>query len=96
MCRAHATVRGLLQEMLLGADDTCWVVVDLEAGVEVMSRATPPGPRAGPAPCPAWQRTGDPARGGDRQQGAWGDGEGLDRGVLWTPRTPAQAGGALG
>lgn len=41
MCRAHATVRGLLQKMLLGADDTCWVVVDLEAGVEVMSRATP-------------------------------------------------------
>lgn len=41
MCRAHATVRGLLQEMLAGADHGSWTVVDLEAGTEVMSRATP-------------------------------------------------------
>lgn len=41
MCRAHATVRGLLQEMLAGADGGTWTVVDLEAGTEVMSRATP-------------------------------------------------------
>jgi CO dehydrogenase maturation factor len=41
MCRAHATVRGLLQEMLAQTDGEHWTVVDLEAGVEVMSRGTP-------------------------------------------------------
>jgi CO dehydrogenase maturation factor len=41
MCRAHATVRGLIGE-LIGSD---WagsdVVLDLEAGLEVLSRSTP-------------------------------------------------------
>jgi CO dehydrogenase maturation factor len=39
MCSAHATVRGLLGELVQRADDGD-VVVDMEAGLEHMSRGT--------------------------------------------------------
>jgi|SRR5436190_11265006 len=39
MCRAHATVRGLLGEIVAGASDIA--VADMEAGLEHLSRGTP-------------------------------------------------------
>lgn len=39
MCRAHATVRGLLGEIVGGAKDVA--VADMEAGLEHLSRGTP-------------------------------------------------------
>lgn len=39
MCRAHATVRGLLGEIVGGARDVA--VADMEAGLENFSRGTP-------------------------------------------------------
>lgn len=39
MCRAHATVRGLLGEIVSSAQDVA--VADLEAGLENFSRGTP-------------------------------------------------------
>ena len=39
MCRAHATVRGLLGEIVAGAADVA--VADMEAGLEHLSRGTP-------------------------------------------------------
>ena len=39
MCRAHATVRGLLGEIVAGAIDVA--VADMEAGLEHLSRGTP-------------------------------------------------------
>lgn len=39
MCRAHATVRGLLGEIVAGASDVA--VADMEAGLEHLSRGTP-------------------------------------------------------
>ena len=39
MCRAHATVRGLLGEIVSGAQDVA--VADMEAGLENFSRGTP-------------------------------------------------------
>ena len=39
MCRAHATVRGLLAELVNSAGDVA--VADLEAGLENFSRGTP-------------------------------------------------------
>jgi CO dehydrogenase maturation factor len=39
MCRTHATVRGLLAEIVSGAQDVA--VADLEAGLENFSRGTP-------------------------------------------------------
>ena len=38
MCRAHATVRGLLGEIVASAEDVA--VVDMEAGLEHLSRGT--------------------------------------------------------
>ncbi len=38
MCRVHATVRGLLGELVAGAEDVA--VVDMEAGLEHLSRGT--------------------------------------------------------
>lgn len=38
MCRAHATVRGLLGALVAGAEDVA--VVDMEAGLEHLSRGT--------------------------------------------------------
>lgn len=41
MCRAHATVRGVLGELMAGsADGGRMVIVDMEAGLEHLSRAT--------------------------------------------------------
>lgn len=39
MCGAHATVRGLLAEIVAGAQDVA--VADMEAGLEHLSRGTP-------------------------------------------------------
>ncbi len=39
MCRVHATVRGLLGELVAGAEDVA--VADMEAGLEHLSRGTP-------------------------------------------------------
>src|ERR671923_2028724 len=39
MCRVHATVRGLLGEIVGGAGDVA--VADMEAGLEHLSRGTP-------------------------------------------------------
>ena len=39
MCRVHATVRGLLAEIVAGASDLA--VADMEAGLEHLSRGTP-------------------------------------------------------
>ena len=39
MCRAHATVRGLLGEIVSGAQDVAFA--DMEAGLENFSRGTP-------------------------------------------------------
>ena len=39
MCRVHATVRGLLGEIVAGASDVA--VADMEAGLEHLSRGTP-------------------------------------------------------
>ena len=39
MCRVHATVRGLLGEIVEGASDVA--VADMEAGLEHLSRGTP-------------------------------------------------------
>jgi CO dehydrogenase maturation factor len=39
MCRTHATVRGLLGEIVAGANDVA--VADMEAGLEHLSRGTP-------------------------------------------------------
>jgi CO dehydrogenase maturation factor len=39
MCRAHATVRGLLGELVGNADDVA--IADMEAGLEHFSRGTP-------------------------------------------------------
>jgi CO dehydrogenase maturation factor len=39
MCRAHATVRGLLGEIVAGAEDVA--LADMEAGLEHLSRGTP-------------------------------------------------------
>jgi CO dehydrogenase maturation factor len=39
MCRVHATVRGLLGEIVGGASDVA--VADMEAGLEHLSRGTP-------------------------------------------------------
>ncbi len=41
MCRAHATVRGLLGELIEGELNGRDVVLDLEAGLEHFSRGTP-------------------------------------------------------
>ena len=41
MCRAHATVRGLTRELIEGELAGHDVVLDLEAGLEHMSRGTP-------------------------------------------------------
>lgn len=41
MCRAHATVRGLTRELIEGELEGHDVVLDLEAGLEHMSRGTP-------------------------------------------------------
>lgn len=41
MCRAHATVRGLIRELIEGTGEGRDVVLDLEAGLEHMSRGTP-------------------------------------------------------
>lgn len=40
MCGAHATVRGLLGEIVAMPDDTRDVIVDMEAGLEHLSRGT--------------------------------------------------------
>lgn len=40
MCGAHATVRGLLGEIVATPDDDRDVVVDMEAGLEHLSRGT--------------------------------------------------------
>ena len=40
MCGAHATVRGLLGELVARADSDRHVVVDMEAGLEHLSRGT--------------------------------------------------------
>lgn len=39
MCRAHATVRGLIREIVAGAEDVA--IADMEAGLEPLSRGTP-------------------------------------------------------
>ena len=39
MCRAHATVRGLIREIVAGAQDV--TIADMEAGLEPLSRGTP-------------------------------------------------------
>lgn len=39
MCRAHATVRGLIREIVSGAEDV--TIADMEAGLEPLSRGTP-------------------------------------------------------
>src|SRR5919197_947728 len=39
MCRAHATVRGLMGELVGGARDVA--IADMEAGLEHLSRGTP-------------------------------------------------------
>jgi CO dehydrogenase maturation factor len=39
MCRAHATVRGLIREIVAGAEGVA--IADLEAGLEPLSRGTP-------------------------------------------------------
>ncbi len=39
MCRAHATVRGLIREIVAGAQDVA--IADMEAGLEPLSRGTP-------------------------------------------------------
>src|SRR5262245_35416595 len=39
MCRAHATVRGLIREIVAGAKDVA--IADMEAGLEPLSRGTP-------------------------------------------------------
>lgn len=40
MCGAHATVRGFLGELVTQAPDTFDIVVDMEAGLEHLSRGT--------------------------------------------------------
>jgi CO dehydrogenase maturation factor len=40
MCGAHATVRGFLGELVAKSSDTFDVVVDMEAGLEHLSRGT--------------------------------------------------------
>lgn len=40
MCRAHATVRGFVGELVSRRDDALDVVVDMEAGLEHLSRGT--------------------------------------------------------
>ncbi|MCA1586378.1 MAG: hypothetical protein LC791_16950 [Acidobacteria bacterium] len=40
MCGAHATVRGFLGELVAKAPDTFDIVVDMEAGLEHLSRGT--------------------------------------------------------
>lgn len=40
MCGAHATVRGLLGEIVARTDDRRDVIVDMEAGLEHLSRGT--------------------------------------------------------
>src|SRR5687768_11681379 len=40
MCGAHATVRGFLGELVAKSADTFDVVVDMEAGLEHLSRGT--------------------------------------------------------
>lgn len=40
MCSAHATVRGLLGEIVARADNDRHVIVDMEAGLEHLSRGT--------------------------------------------------------
>jgi CO dehydrogenase maturation factor len=40
MCRAHATVRGLLEAFVGGTDRDRVIVVDMEAGLEHLSRGT--------------------------------------------------------
>jgi len=40
MCRAHATVRGLLGEIVTKTDSDRDVIVDMEAGLEHLSRGT--------------------------------------------------------
>ena len=40
MCGAHATVRGFLGELVAQAPDTFDIVVDMEAGLEHLSRGT--------------------------------------------------------
>lgn len=40
MCRAHATVRGLIGEMVAQSGDERDIVVDMEAGLEHLSRGT--------------------------------------------------------
>ena len=39
MCRAHATVRGIIREIVSGAEDV--TIADMEAGLEPLSRGTP-------------------------------------------------------
>jgi CO dehydrogenase maturation factor len=40
MCRAHATVRGLVGELVSRQDDERDLVIDMEAGLEHLSRGT--------------------------------------------------------
>ena len=40
MCRAHATVRGFVGELVARSEDTRDVVLDMEAGLEHLSRGT--------------------------------------------------------
>lgn len=40
MCSAHATVRGLLGELVARGDDRRDIIVDMEAGLEHLSRGT--------------------------------------------------------
>lgn len=40
MCRAHATVRGVLGALVEGGDGERTIVVDMEAGLEHLGRAT--------------------------------------------------------
>lgn len=40
MCRAHATVRGFVGELVARSDDSRDVIIDMEAGLEHLSRGT--------------------------------------------------------
>lgn len=40
MCGAHATVRGFLGELVGRSDHACDIIVDMEAGLEHLSRGT--------------------------------------------------------
>src|SRR4029450_1809072 len=62
MCGAHATVRGFLGELVAKSADTFDVVVDMEAGLEHVSRGTGKHGSRFLAVCEPYYRSVDTAR----------------------------------